>query len=375
MQIKRLHIAFCTDGIFPLNVGGIQRHSRLLIEELARNYDLDISVIHPHTDKLVFNNQAIKEYDIDLKFNSKVYALNCARYSKTVFEIVEKINPDIIYAQGLAVYAGIKKVGYKTIINPHGLEPYQGLTLRDKISTYPLRIYQNKIFQHASKVISLGGRLNDVLLHKANVPQEKIITIPNAVAHQPYTAKDYSVPVMRFLFVGRFAHNKGIDVLLKVISKLNKNGYQNKCEFNLVGKGPLYESLKSTYQLPNVIYHGFADDALLDKLYRECHLFVFPTLFEGMPTVVLEAMIHSLPIIVSDVGATSTQVEKANGYLIQKNNPDELYRAIVDFINLPKGQRELMSHASYNKVAASFTWEIVARQHYEFFKKFYQSLN
>ncbi|MBK8845577.1 MAG: glycosyltransferase family 4 protein [Bacteroidetes bacterium] len=374
MDSRRLHIAFCTDGIFPLNVGGIQRHSRLLIEELARKYDLEISVIHPHTDKLVFNNPAIKEYDIDIKFNSKVYALNCARYSKTVLEIVEKINPDIIYAQGLAVYSGIKKVGYKTIINPHGLEPYQGLTLRDKISTYPLRIYQNKIFQYAAKIISLGGGLSDVLVTQARVPEEKIITIPNAVAHRPYASKDYSVPVMRFLFVGRFAHNKGIDVLLKVISKLNKNGYQHKCEFNLVGKGPLYENLKSAYALPNVIYHGFADDLLLEKLYRECHIFVFPTLFEGMPTVVLEAMIHSMPIIVSDVGATSTQVDKSNGYLIQKNNQDQLYRSIVDFINLPLSKRALMSQASYNKVAGSYTWEIVARQHYDFFRLFHQSI-
>ncbi|MGV2336128.1 MAG UNVERIFIED_CONTAM: glycosyltransferase family 4 protein [Planctomycetaceae bacterium] len=47
-------------------------------------------------------------------------------------------------------------------------------------------------------------------------------------------------------------------------------------------------------------------------------MFVFPTRFEGMPTVVLEAMAAAMPIIVSETGATGEFVSSDNGYLIKK---------------------------------------------------------
>lgn len=45
---RRLHVAICTDGLFPLSTGGMQRHSRLLAEHLARRGGIDLTVIHPH---------------------------------------------------------------------------------------------------------------------------------------------------------------------------------------------------------------------------------------------------------------------------------------------------------------------------------------
>ena len=53
---KRLQVVFCTDGIFPHAVGGMQKHSKLLVEELARMNVLDLVVIHPHHDKKVFQD-------------------------------------------------------------------------------------------------------------------------------------------------------------------------------------------------------------------------------------------------------------------------------------------------------------------------------
>ena len=53
---KRLQVVFCTDGIFPHAVGGMQKHSKLLVEELARMNLLDLVVIHPHHDKKVLKD-------------------------------------------------------------------------------------------------------------------------------------------------------------------------------------------------------------------------------------------------------------------------------------------------------------------------------
>ena len=59
---KKIQLLFITDGIFPHAIGGMQRHSRLLIEELSKNAELEIIVIHPHDSLKIFSDESsIKE--------------------------------------------------------------------------------------------------------------------------------------------------------------------------------------------------------------------------------------------------------------------------------------------------------------------------
>jgi glycosyltransferase involved in cell wall biosynthesis len=109
-------------------------------------------------------------------------------------------------------------------------------------------------------------------------------------------------------------------------------------------------------------------DEQLEELYETSHLFVLPTLFEGMPTVVLEAMAKQLPIIVTDTGATAEQVDESNGFLIQKNNVPELKKALLKFYDLQSDKKNKMGLNSHQKVLQNFTWEKVAEKHHQLFK-------
>jgi hypothetical protein len=63
---ERLKVVFCTDGVFPHVVGGMQKHSKLLIEEIARMNVVDLVVIHPHHNTKVFAPELnIKEHGIN----------------------------------------------------------------------------------------------------------------------------------------------------------------------------------------------------------------------------------------------------------------------------------------------------------------------
>jgi hypothetical protein len=53
---KKIQLLFVTDGIFPHAIGGMQRHSALLIDALAKTGEVEIIVVHPHQDK-IFNDQ------------------------------------------------------------------------------------------------------------------------------------------------------------------------------------------------------------------------------------------------------------------------------------------------------------------------------
>lgn len=378
MSEKKIQLVVCTDGIFPDAVGGMQRHSRLLIEELARYSDLEIIVIHPHEGKKIFDTAlGITEFGLHAKKtkNQKEYLQNAWCYSKEVHEILKKFPGSVIYSQGMSVWYGIKDFKERLIVNPHGLEPYQTLTMKERVITYPYRVIHNYIFKQAGKIISLGGRLTDILIRTLNIPAKKIVVLPNAVnLPQPVERKFSNNPV-QLLFVGRFAFNKGIDVLTKAAMELNAEGFSSALRFVLVGKGDLYEKYSNSCKAVNIrFYHG-ADDETLFSLYRQSDVFVLPTLFEGMPTVVLEAMGYGLPIIVTDTGATKEQVDDSNGFIIEKKNVQSLKDAIKKYIALSEQEKKSLSEASYQKVKQKFTWQHVAQKHVELFKEINRQLN
>ena len=367
-----LQIAFATDGIFPHTVGGMQRHSRLLAEHLASTGEVKLTVIHPHKGTQVFDPElGINEIaieGIDLKKN---YLRENYRYSMRVYDALQTLPGHIVYAQGLSVWYKIKEFSDRLIINPHGLEPYQAISTKDKLVAIPFKAIFNRLFNHATHVVSLGGKLS-AILDKSIRNQDSIVTLPNATQvpedSQPRTMPGAQEP-FSMLFVSRFAANKGIPVFMEAIQQLNASGLQDQLTFNFAGKGPLYDEYVAKYQLPNVNFLGFVDDADLENLYRTCHLFVLPTLFEGMPTVVLEAMSHRLPIVVSDVGATAEQVDASNGYLIPKNDANALAQAITQFYGLSSEAKRAMSEASFARLQARFTWEAVAQQHLQLFRQ------
>lgn len=374
MSLKKTEVLFCTDGIFPHAVGGMQRHSRLLVEELAAMDHIDLKVIHPHEGLNVFNNPSITEIVAKPDKPSGRYLIDCWKYSKKVVAIAQLYPGAVIYSQGLSIWQSISKVRNRVIINPHGLEPYQTISPRDFLIGAPFRFIFNHLFKNAAKVVSLGGRLTAIL--EKHTPKGKIAILPNAVNVPEITLRNYenSSAKLQFLFVGRFALNKGINILAQAVKELNDEGYSHKLIFNLVGKGPLFDTYKKQYAFQNLHFLGFANDDQLNELYRTNDVFVLPTLFEGMPTVVLEAMAHGMPIIVTDVGATLEMVDETNGFIIEKNDVNSLKRAIIKYISLSPVEKKLLSSASYKRVKDKFTWKIVAEKHAGLFKTLSASL-
>lgn len=363
----KIRVAFCTDGVYPDSMGGMQKHSRLLCEELSNYKDLDLFVIHPHEGKELFPGSGINEVAIKAIDTERNYLLESYRYSKRVYAALEEINPDIIYSQGLCIWYKAGSVRKKLIINPHGLEPYQALGWRNKLAGIPFRLLFNHLFSKAAVVVSLGGKLTTILSRVIKNPS-KIVELPNGVNLPPATAVSTGhKPVLTGLFLARFAHNKGIDILFEAIEHYSKKPGGSPFRFLLGGKGPLYEFYRNKTNYNNAQLLGFVRDEDIPGLYQQADFFVFPTLFEGMPTVVLEAMSFGLPVIVSDVGATRVLVDDSNGKVINPGSAQELIAALDWFAGLSEEKRSTLSHASRNRVASSFTWDQVASRHHALF--------
>ncbi|MCO5237728.1 MAG: glycosyltransferase family 4 protein [Chitinophagaceae bacterium] len=337
----------------------------MLIEELAKDPELDITVIHPHPGG-VFNNPVIKEIGVEGIQQKNNYLLECYRYSARVAAALKTLSFDVVYSQGLCVWAEINLFREKLIINPHGLEPYQAIGVKNKLIAIPFKIIFNYLFNKATAVVSLGGKLTYILSSRIQ-QKSKIYVLPNGVhpVTEVFTKKVHKKIVV--LFFARFAHNKGINILFDALEELDKRGELKHFDFVLGGKGPLFEHYKKQNRFENVQISGFIPDEAVPVFYRQGDVFILPTLFEGMPTVVLEAMTNRLPVIVSDVGATAELVNGENGFLIRKNSAMDLADALAKFKNLDSNTKEIMGLASQRMIMNKFTWQKVAEKHKQLF--------
>lgn len=353
-----MHVALCTDGVFPQAMGGMQRHSRLLAEHLARRGRVKLSVLHPHAAPIFDPALGIREVQVPPIDTGRLYLRELWHYSGRMAQELDALAPDVILSQGFCVWKGMRRFSSRLIVHPHGLEMFQGLTAKERLLGAPFRWAVRHMVQRSAVVVSLGGKLTGILQAQARGSGCRVVTIPNAVdvPATPAPAPDRHGEALRLLFVGRFAFNKGLDVLLAVARRLVVEGRERMVHFQLAGDGPLMTSLREMGVPPNVELLGRVDDAQLAALYRDCDAFVLPTRFEGMPTVVLEAMAQARPVFVSDVGATAEQVDGANGYLLPPGDGEALYLAIRHFAALPAETRAAMGMEGYQRVRERFSW-------------------
>ena len=357
---ERPHVVLCTDGVFPHAMGGMQRHSRLLAEHLARSGAVRLTVIHPHTAPIFEPALGIEEVFIADIDTSRFYLRELWRYSGRVAAELRRLRPDVVLAQGFTVWQNIAAFSDRLIIHPHGLEMFQMLERRERLLGLPFRLVLRYLVRRSTAVISLGGKLTTILEGLVSGTTTRVVVLPNAV--DALDAK--ALPVadhrpLRVLFVGRFAFNKGIDVLMAVARRLMQEGRTDDFRFQLVGDGPLLADYRAMGLPANVELMGRVDDTGLDTLYRACDVLVLPTRFEGMPTVVLEAMVRARPIIVSDVGATAELVDEANGYLLPPGDADELHRALLSLEYRTATERMRMGEAGRLRALERFTWPVV----------------
>ena len=116
---------------------------------------------------------------------------------------------------------------------------------------------------------------------------------------------------VRFVTIGSIEERKGQDILLKAIGRLPK-GIQDQAVFYLVGQDTslLAGQLRETARpMEKVIMTGPLDREGIDELLSRADVMVCPSREDPMPTVVVEAMVHQVPCIISDAAGTAAYIQ------------------------------------------------------------------
>lgn len=141
---------------------------------------------------------------------------------------------------------------------------------------------------------------------------------------------------VRLLYVGYLKHMKGLDDLIGALEILRRSG--KNVELDLVGSGPeearLRGRVKSRDLCEWVHFHGYVPmGPELNRFYDQADMFVFASLSEGSPRVVLEALAHSLPVVSTSVGSVRDLiVDGQSGLIVPLRDSGALAAAVTRLI-------------------------------------------
>jgi glycosyltransferase involved in cell wall biosynthesis len=118
-----------------------------------------------------------------------------------------------------------------------------------------------------------------------------------------------------------------------------------------------------------MVWHGWVDKDRLRKIYRSADCFVNPSLYEGMPNVVLEAMACGLPVIASRVHGNDAVVRHGEtGWLFDLGEPDAFVRVLREMMADPEKARG-MGEKGRSWVMKDFSWRRVAQAYADLFSE------
>jgi glycosyltransferase involved in cell wall biosynthesis len=180
-------------------------------------------------------------------------------------------------------------------------------------------------------------------------PNKKIFSIPNLLElpTEEWNQEPKAITEKKLIVsVGRFAPEKGHRYLIEALSLLNCKDVQWRCTF--LGEGELESELRALttkhHLSDKVMFPGFCEDVF--SVLLKADVFVLPSLHEGSPNALIEAMGIGMPCIASNVGGIRDLLEnEKNGIRIPSQDSAALAEALHRMLTEPNFAKELGKNA------------------------------
>lgn len=335
--------------VLPMNkMSGAERMALLLCKNL-KNYK-PVVVCGGVELSNVFKENGIRSYNI--KFSNKNILFNACNLSK----IIKNENIKIVHAHdntaSLVSYIAKKifRCDVKVISHIHNCYPFLiGNGINKKIDKYLRNKYDFNI--------TCGKTVTD--FYKKNTDYfngDKNLTLSNAMDIDYITnvdkreieevIKKYRIPTNKKVlgFIGRLDEQKGIIPFIKELA-MYKDEFSDSVIL-LVGNGSQEDEIKvliKELKLEEMfILTGFQDN--VNVFYPIIDVFFLPSLYEGLPMVLLEAMAFKKAVISMNVGSISEVINKETGILIVQGD----YQKFINELIRVKNNKELTTVLGYN---------------------------
>ena len=292
------------------------------------------------------------------------------------FNLIRKFKPDILYllsseAGFIGAIAGklyrllfwriphsLKKGGEPKIIYRIG-----GWAFKEPKNVFIKKIYlwAEKISAPFKDIIITNSEFDRQLAIKNKIAKpDKIITIYNGLdtdnlkflseeEARIFIESKIKHSINKSALIGTIANfyrNKGLEYLILAAQKLKNKGLD--WQFVIIGKGPerskIENFIKKTNLENNVFLIGFVSDAF--ECLKAFNLFVLPSIKEGQPWTILEAMAAEIPIVATNIAGIPETIEtEKSGLLVEPADPEALSSAIEKMLTHPSLTQECAKNA------------------------------
>jgi glycosyltransferase involved in cell wall biosynthesis len=285
-----------------------------------------------------------------------------------ILNIIDDEKPDLIHTNTSVVFEGAIAAKIRNI--PHIWHIHEVLNGHPTLEAlFPLPVFYRIIEQLSDKVIVVSNDMKKEL--SSFVSYNKLKTIYNGIDTSTFNnivdtsiRQEFSIPddYLIAITVATIHKYKGHDNLLESASLAKQKGC--KIKYLLVGPGSsenidnLNNNINRLKLKGDVIYTGFRND--ISRLVSGSDFFVLPSVKEGFPLVVLEAMALKKPIIATDCCGPADMIDDGKtGYLVPVANPVTLSDKIIELAK-DKALIKNMGLASYDKYNDNFTLKVYA---------------
>jgi glycosyltransferase involved in cell wall biosynthesis len=253
-----------------------------------------------------------------------------------------------------------------------------GIRVAERRSRFRLwldRVTERWIARH----VCVSDGVAQFSIDSGRLAKEKVVVIPNGVDFERFaTAEPADLSGLGIttdnrvlLFVGRLDPQKGIPTLLDAMQMLLSDSQFAGLHLVLVGEGPLRGDverfIRDEQAERRVHLLGRRDD--VPALMNAAHCLILPSLWEGMPNVILEAMAAGLPVVATAVeGAAELLEDGRRGVLVPPGDSCGLLSGIATVLSEARTANE-SAGAAQGIVEERFTWDAIAERYADLYRE------
>ena len=341
--------------ITDLDIGGAER---VLLETVRR---LDRSRFHPSVCSLApagaladeFARLRVPVFDLGMRgFRHLAHA------SRALLHLLRRQQFDILHSHlfhaNVLGRLAARRAGVPVVVSTiHVAEPRRWHLILERW-TAPL----------ATQLVAVSAGVRAHMVERAHLAAERILVIHNGVDVSPFSLvrgefrRREGIPAGCTLIttVGRLDTQKGFPYLLKAAERVTLR--HPDVRFLVVGEGPRRRDLVSLRDRlglkERVRFLGFRTD--VPQILTDSDLFVLPSLWEGFPIALLEAMAAGIAVVATDVpGVREVVADGETGLVVPRKDMGALAGALCRLLDDPDLRRRF-ARAGRRKVEGEFGW-------------------
>jgi len=377
-----MRIAMIGQKGIPAIQGGVERHVHDLSLHLA-DFGYKVTVYSRH-----WYTQSKGEYDfkgVKIKHLPSIHTKHLDTISHTFLATLDAIKNkyDIIHYHGVgpALLSWIPRIfAHKSlvIVTFHSIDRFHKKWNFLARTFLHLGEWATCHFPH--KTITVSKSLEKYCL---NNYLKETIYISNGVNLPIYSETDDKIKKIGLIknqyimMVSRLIPHKGAHILIQAFINLKKKYSDNKQIKNLklviVGGSNYTDNyVEALHKLANrandIIFTNFQSGTMLKQLYTHALTLVHPSLNEGLPITVLEAMSYTLPTLVSNIPEHCELISNKK-FIFRKNDVDNLEKKLFNFINMSDNEKKNAGKQNKQTIEQFYSWNKIVPQIIDVYKK------